>query len=78
MEKHKIINHGEDVVLVLQKFLMVPKGESEAYFSKRTLNFARSEIKVRGLDIEIIGREYDEDKGKLRGGVQKADSRPEK
>lgn len=78
MEKHKIINRGDDVVLVLQKFLTVPKGESEAYFSKRTLNFARSEIRVRGLDIEIIGREYDEDKGKLRGGIQKTDRGPEK
>ena len=65
MEKHKIINNGEPTVLVLQKFVQIPQGESEFYFSKRTLKFARDEISLRGLNIRIEGEEFlDEDKNK--------------
>ena len=77
MEKHKIINNGEPTVLVLQKFVQIPKGESEFYFSKRTLKFARDEIRMRGLDIKIEGEEYlDENKGKDRVKPQKSSAEP--
>ena len=79
MEKHKIINEGEPTVLVLQKFVQIPAGESEFYFSKRTLKFARDEIKMRGLNIRIEGEEYlDEDKNKRadRGKPQKSNAKP--
>lgn len=78
MEKHKIINEGEPTVLVLQKFVQIPAGESEFYFSKRTLKFARDEIKMRGLNIRIEGEEYLEDENKRtdRNKSQKSNAEP--
>lgn len=78
MEKHKIINEGEPTVLVLQKFVQIPSGESEFYFSKRTLKFARDEIKMRGLNIRIEGDEYLEDENKRtdRNKSQKSNAEP--